>query len=119
MAAAVDGKVERNLAKLTQFRQFYVSVVTYIYFTRIIVFLLGATLPFTMVWLRTFFMEAATLIFFSFTGYKFRPEADNPYLRVSMEDDDDDENQSDFGLSGDGGDVEMIAPGNVDTRVAV
>jgi len=115
-AAAVDGKVERNLAKLTQFRQFYVSVVTYVYFTRIIVFLLGATLPFYMVWLRTFFRESATLAFFTFVAYKFRPEADNPYLRVSMEDDDD-ENLSDFGLQD--GDVELVAPGAaVDTRIA-
>lgn len=39
----------RNLVRLKRFRKFYLLVVTYIYFTRIIVYLLNATLPFEMV----------------------------------------------------------------------
>ena len=50
-AAEVDGKAQVNLAKLQLFRQFYVMVVAYIYFTRIVVFLLEATIPFYMLWL--------------------------------------------------------------------
>ena len=49
-AAAADGKAEHNIMKLTLFRQFYIMVVTYIYFTRIIVFLLAATMPYD--WVR-------------------------------------------------------------------
>merc|ERR1711998_426084 len=78
-AAAADGKAEHNIMKLTLFRQFYIMVVTYIYFTRIIVYLLAATLPFELVWMRTFFSEGATIIFYFVTGWKFKPAEDNPY----------------------------------------
>ena len=50
LSAAVDGKVEINLTKLTQYRNFYMAVVGYIYFTRIIVYLVGATVPFYLTW---------------------------------------------------------------------
>ena len=46
-----DGKAARNLAKLQLFRQFYVMVVSYIYFTRIVVYLLRSTVPYQWVWL--------------------------------------------------------------------
>lgn len=36
-ASQTDGKAARSLHKLTLFRQFYVMVVSYIYFTRIVV----------------------------------------------------------------------------------
>ena len=39
-ASQTDGKAARSLHKLTLFRQFYVMVVSYIYFTRIVVYLL-------------------------------------------------------------------------------
>ena len=74
-AAGADGKAEHNLMKLTLFRQFYIMVVTYIYFTRIVVFLLAATLPFQLLWLRYLFTELATLAFYVVTGYKFKVRA--------------------------------------------
>ena len=100
-AAGVDGAAERNLQRLTQFRQFYILVVSYIYFTRIIVFLLGATLPYRHTWLQFFFAEVATLAFFSFTGYNFRPSSTNPYIPLRMEDGVDDDEDDEFGLEED------------------
>ena len=49
-ASQTDGKAARSLHKLTLFRQFYVMVVSYIYFTRIVVYLLRrrALLPLTL-----------------------------------------------------------------------
>ena len=60
-------------------------VAAYIYFTRIVVFLLAATIPFYYLWLGQMSTELATLIFFVVTGYKFRPAIDNPYLPVRSE----------------------------------
>jgi len=61
-------------------------VVAYIYFTRIVVFLIEATIPFHMLWMGALFTELATFAFYVITGYKFRPASDNPYLPVNTED---------------------------------
>jgi hypothetical protein len=53
-AAGTDGKAALTLARLKNCRSFYLLVVSYIYFTRIIVFLLGATLPFEVLPLHTY-----------------------------------------------------------------
>jgi G protein-coupled receptor 107 len=84
-AAHSDGKAARNLHKLTLFRQFYVMVVSYIYFTRIVVYLLQSTTPYQYVWLSDAAGELATLAFYGFTGYKFRPVGDNPYFHLEMD----------------------------------
>uniref|UniRef100_A0A2K6RHY0 G protein-coupled receptor 107 n=1 Tax=Rhinopithecus roxellana TaxID=61622 RepID=A0A2K6RHY0_RHIRO len=77
-----------NLAKLKLFRHYYVLIVCYIYFTRIIAFLLKLAVPFQWKWLYQLLDETATLVFFVLTGYKFRPASDNPYLQLSQEEDD-------------------------------
>ncbi|XP_055964861.1 protein GPR107 [Sorex fumeus] len=87
-ASATDGKAAINLAKLKLFRHYYVLIVCYIYFTRIIAFLLKLAVPFQWKWLYQLLDETATLVFFVLTGYKFRPASDNPYLQLSQEDDD-------------------------------
>jgi G protein-coupled receptor 107 len=91
-AADADGKSRKNLQKLQLFRQFYIMVVSYIYFTRIVVYLLAATIPYYLLWLGALFTELATLLFFVVTGYKFRPAVDNPYIAV-----DSDENEGEEG----------------------
>lgn len=85
-ASQTDGKAAINLEKLKLFRHFYVMIVCYIYFTRIIVFLLKITVPFQYEWLDEFFREVASLIFFVLTGYKFRPTYSNPYFRLTQDD---------------------------------
>ena len=82
-AALTDGKKVRNMNKLILFRQFYVMVVAYIYFTRIIVYLLKQTMAYNMTWLADLASEAATMCFYCVTGYMFRPIADNPYLHLN------------------------------------
>ncbi|XP_014375768.2 protein GPR107 isoform X2 [Alligator sinensis] len=88
-ASATDGKAAINLAKLKLFRHYYVMIVCYIYFTRIIAMLIKVAVPFQWKWLYQLLDEMATLVFFVLTGYKFRPASDNPYLQLSLEDEDD------------------------------
>ncbi|XP_055586454.1 protein GPR107 [Uranotaenia lowii] len=90
-AAGTDGKAAINLRKLKLFRQFYIMIVCYIYFTRIIVYLLKITVAFQYAWLDEMFKEMATYVFFVLTGYKFRPVSQNPYFFMHGDDDDDDE----------------------------
>ncbi|XP_044731756.1 protein GPR107 [Chrysoperla carnea] len=90
-ASQTDGKAAINLRKLKLFRHFYIMIVCYIYFTRIIVYLLRITVPFQYEWLDEMFKEMATYVFFVLTGYKFRPASANPYFMLSFDDDDDEE----------------------------
>ncbi|XP_049300136.1 protein GPR107 [Anopheles funestus] len=98
-AAGTDGKAAINLRKLKLFRQFYIMIVCYIYFTRIIVILLKITVAFQYAWLDEMFKEMATYVFFVLTGYKFRPVSQHPYFSVHGEDLDDDD---------DDGEVEIL-----------
>ena len=105
------------MEKLQLFRSFYVMVVAYIYFTRIVVFLLAATIPFYVLWVGEMFTELATLLFFVVTGFKFRPSVNNPYLPVRSEEAEGGE----FGLRDDEDDL-LPAPrapshGNIGTGI--
>jgi hypothetical protein len=84
-ASQTDGKAARCLEKLTLFRQFYVMVVVYIYFTRIVVYLLKSTMQYEYAWVSDAAAELATLAFYVWTGVKFRPQQNNPYLKLSQE----------------------------------
>ena len=44
-AAGQDGKAAQTLSRMRLFRTFYLVIVVYIYFTRIIVYLIRATTP--------------------------------------------------------------------------
>ena len=84
-----DHKSQLSLIKLQLFRSFYVMVVSYVYFTRIMVYLVEATVPFHQIWLGAFATELATLAFYLATGFKFQPQPDNPYLAVAALDNED------------------------------
>ncbi|XP_048044370.1 protein GPR107 [Megalobrama amblycephala] len=87
-ASATDGKAAINLAQLKLFRHYYVMIVCYIYFTRIIASLIKVIVPFQWKWLYQLLDELATLTFFFLTGQKFRPASYNPYLLLSVEEED-------------------------------
>ncbi|XP_038170284.1 protein GPR108 isoform X3 [Arvicola amphibius] len=97
-ASGTDGKVAVNLAKLKLFRHYYVMVICYIYFTRIIAILLRVAVPFQWQWLYQLLVESSTLAFFVLTGYKFQPAGDNPYLQLPQEDEEDVQMEQDDGL---------------------
>ncbi|KAL2902863.1 hypothetical protein RDABS01_027945 [Bienertia sinuspersici] len=87
-AARTDGKAAVNLMKLTLFRHYYIVVICYIYFTRVVVYALETITSYRYLWTSVVAAELATLAFYVFTGYRFKPEAHNPYFAI---DDDEEE----------------------------
>ncbi|GAB4858104.1 hypothetical protein Ancab_016006 [Ancistrocladus abbreviatus] len=84
-AARTDGKAAVNLMKLTLFRQYYIVVICYIYFTRVVVYALETITSYRYLWTSVVAGELATLAFYVFTGYKFKPEVHNPYFAIDDE----------------------------------
>ncbi|KAL6972160.1 hypothetical protein U1Q18_031848 [Sarracenia purpurea var. burkii] len=84
-AARTDGKAAVNLMKLTLFRQYYIVVICYIYFTRVVVYALETITSYRYQWTSVVASELATLAFYVFTGYNFRPKVHNPYFALDDE----------------------------------
>ncbi|XP_029667624.1 protein GPR107 [Formica exsecta] len=103
-AARTSDKAAMNLRKLMLFKHFYIMIVFYIYFTRIIMYILKITVRFDYQWLDETFREMATYAFFVLTGYKFRPASANPYFTVpSDEVEPDEDDKVDVVISGGNG----------------
>ncbi|KAK6911292.1 Transmembrane protein GPR107/GPR108-like [Dillenia turbinata] len=81
-ASKTDGKAARNLKKLTLFKQFYLVVIGYLYFTRILVPAMGTILNFRFVWVAIAISETASLAFYVFIFHNFQPTERNPFLVV-------------------------------------
>lgn len=116
-AAQTDGKAAISLVKLKLFRSYYVLVVCYIYFSRIVVYILKVTMPFQFMWLDEFFFELATYVFYVLTAYKFRPGTDNPYLQLPSDDEDEDEIEMDEVLTETGHSEGLVRHVNATSRV--
>ncbi|KAK3006713.1 hypothetical protein RJ639_017810 [Escallonia herrerae] len=80
-----DGKAARNLAKLTLFRQFYIVVIGYLYFTRIVVFALRTIAAYKYQWVASAAEEIASLAFYMVIFYMFRPVEKNEYFVLDEE----------------------------------
>lgn len=80
-----DGKAARNLAKLTLFRQFYIVVIGYLYFTRIVVFALRTIAAYKYQWVANAAEEIASLTFYAIIFYMFRPVEKNEYFVLDEE----------------------------------
>ncbi|XP_031092630.1 protein CANDIDATE G-PROTEIN COUPLED RECEPTOR 7-like [Ipomoea triloba] len=81
-----DGKAARNLAKLTLFRKFYIVVIGYLYFTRIVVFALRTISAYKYQWVANAAKEMASLAFYITMFYMFRPAEKNEYFALDDED---------------------------------
>ncbi|KAJ8937690.1 hypothetical protein NQ318_015798 [Aromia moschata] len=64
---------------LWQLRHFAVILACYFYATRVMAYLLPMVVPYQYAWSNVAFVEVATYVSFVLIGYKFRPEAQNPY----------------------------------------
>jgi hypothetical protein len=88
-AARTDGKAARNLKKLTLFKRFYLVVVGYLYFTRIIVSAFLALLNYRYRWGVDVAVEGASFAFYLFVFYNFKPEEKNQYLYIGDEEEEE------------------------------
>jgi len=80
-----DGKAVKNLAKLPVLRKFYVLVIGYLFFTRIVVVVMKMKADFTYQWVSNAAEEIATLSFYCLMFYMFRPIEKNEYCDVDDE----------------------------------
>jgi hypothetical protein len=90
---ATDDETRRLQSKLSLFRSFYIAVVAYIYFTRIVVYLFASTLSYNQTWLRYFVSEVGTLLFYIVIGIKFKPAVESEYFQVRSSDEGHVENE--------------------------
>ncbi|XP_006647525.1 protein CANDIDATE G-PROTEIN COUPLED RECEPTOR 7-like [Oryza brachyantha] len=94
-ASRTDGKAALNLQKLTLFKRFYLVVVGYLYFTRIIASAFLALLSYKYQWGVNVAIEAASFAFYLFVFYNFQPVEKNPYLYIGDAEDDAAEREMD------------------------
>ncbi|CAN6560720.1 unnamed protein product [Malus baccata var. baccata] len=83
--ARTNGKAAVNLMKWTLFRQYYIVVICYIYFSKVMVYALETITLYRYLWTSVLAAELATLALYVLTGYKFKPEAHNLYFVVDDE----------------------------------
>ncbi|KVI07281.1 protein GPR107-like [Cynara cardunculus var. scolymus] len=81
-ASTTDGKAARNLRKLTLFKKFYMVVIAYLYFTRVVVSVMGSIVNYRYEWVTTLASEGGSLVFYLFIFHNFQPVEKNPYLLV-------------------------------------
>lgn len=81
----IDDETRRLQTKLSLFRSFYIAVVAYIYFTRIVVYLFASTLSYNHTWLKYFVSEVGTLLFYMVIGIKFKPAVESEYMQVGSD----------------------------------
>ncbi|KAJ3680842.1 hypothetical protein LUZ60_015331 [Juncus effusus] len=84
-SSKTDGKAARNLAKLSLFRQFYLVVIGYLYFTRIVVYALRTIASYKFRWVSVGAEEVASLAFYLYMYYMFRPVEKNEYFVLDEE----------------------------------
>ena len=73
-------------SKLTLLRSFYILVVAYIYYTRIVVYIVASTLTYKYTWIKDLIMELGTLLFYVSVGMKFAPHVlqETKYSQVKV-----------------------------------
>jgi uncharacterized membrane protein len=85
-ASEQDEKAVQALSRMRLFRTFYIVVVAYIYFTRIILVMIEGSLPYSALWIASLLAEIVAVVFYTYSGLQFRPAPENPFLRLNRED---------------------------------
>ncbi|XP_045800319.1 protein CANDIDATE G-PROTEIN COUPLED RECEPTOR 7-like [Trifolium pratense] len=82
-------KVSRNLAKLILFKQFYIVIIGYLCFTRIVVFALRTIAAYKYQWISNAAEETASFVFFIVMFYMFRPVEKNECFILDQKEEED------------------------------
>jgi G protein-coupled receptor 107 len=95
-----NSKDEKSVAtsvRLNQFQQFYLIVIAYLYFSRVVVQFIRDGLPPSYGWIPEILRELSSLGVFLFSGFRFRPaspvkeEEEYKVVKTNSDDEDDDE----------------------------
>ncbi|KAI3985567.1 hypothetical protein MKX01_004528 [Papaver californicum] len=81
-----DGKAARNLAKLALFRQFYIVVIGYLYFRRIVVFALKTISAYKYQWVSIAAEETVSLAFYMKNEYFVLDEEEEEAAQQILQD---------------------------------
>lgn len=95
VASKNDGKAAENLRKLRLFRHFYVVLIMFLYFTRFGVAMIESVVTYMHEWVSVVATEGASLMFYMFIFYNFKPIEKNSYLAIHKNDDDDEDEDDD------------------------
>lgn len=82
-----NNKEQQILSKLKLFRCFYILVITYIYITRIIVYIFATLLNYQYLWIRYAIVEFITILFYIIVGILFH----KPIIKTTTTDDNNNE----------------------------
>lgn len=72
----IDISVQDLEGRLSLFRSFYVIIVMYIYFTRVVIYLIASGLTYKYIWIKDFILELGTLLFYVSIGTLFIPKSE-------------------------------------------
>nr|XP_043615656.1 protein CANDIDATE G-PROTEIN COUPLED RECEPTOR 7-like [Erigeron canadensis] len=86
--STTDGKAARNVRKLSLFKKFYMVVIAYLYYTRVVVSVMGSLLDYRYEWVANVASEGGSLVFYLFIFRNFQPADRNPYLVIRDEEGD-------------------------------
>lgn len=82
----LDGRAATNLKKLRLFRDFYIALVIYMYFTRYSIYFLRLYFDYKNQWFCQAIVETATLGFYVAMFYMFQPQERNQYFALALDD---------------------------------
>ncbi|KAL1807287.1 hypothetical protein ACET3Z_030355 [Daucus carota] len=85
----MDGRAATNLKKLRLFRDFYIALVVYLYFTRYSAIFLSVYLNYKDQWWCSMVTETATLGFYTTMFYLFQPQERNQYFALAFDDEEE------------------------------
>lgn len=85
----MDGRAATNLKKLRLFRDFYIALVVYLYFTRYSAIFLTVYLNYKDQWWCPMVTETATLGFYTTMYYLFQPQERNQYFALAFDEEEE------------------------------